>query len=120
MEQLDQQTLQTLLDNSGGTGGSGVSLTPQIPEELVTTLIVSFVVMNILGLIFIIFYVTHQIRSWKVQSATLRMQKDIAEINMRLSAHLHPTAAPMKTEDVQSVRIEPSPQTPDASNQASS
>jgi hypothetical protein len=74
--QIDPLTLQTLLS------GSETSL---IPESLVTTLIVSFILLNVLGVLFFIFYVLGIIRKWKVQSAVLHMQKDIAEIKTALA-----------------------------------
>ncbi len=74
--QLDPTALQNLLGNSD---------TSLIPESLVTTLIVSFVVLNILGILFFVFYVLGIIRKWKVQSAVLNMQKDLAEIKSALN-----------------------------------
>lgn len=73
---IDPYGVQSLL----GTGGGSL-----IPEELVTLLIVTFVVLNILGLIFIIFYIASSVRKWKVQTAVLHMQKDIAEIKLALA-----------------------------------
>ncbi len=84
----DQSALQGLL------GGSGGSL---IPESLVTLLTVSFVVLNILGLLFTVFYIAGIIRKWKVQSAVLHMQKDLVEIKQALTARpqpVQPQAAP--------------------------
>lgn len=72
LNQLDASTLQSLLG-----GADGASL---IPESLVTAMIVSFVVLNVLGVLFLVFYVFGIIRKWKVQSAVLHMQKDLAEI----------------------------------------
>lgn len=87
--QIDPLTLQTLLS------GSETSL---IPESLVTTLIVSFVLLNVLGLLFFVFYVLGLIRKWKVESAMLHMQKDIAEIKTALvhqsyAAPVQPTSS---------------------------
>lgn len=73
--QLDQSALQNLL------GGSTPSL---IPESLVTTLTVGFIVLNVLGILFMIFYVFSIVRKWRVESAMLHMQKDVAEIKEAL------------------------------------
>ncbi len=74
--QLDPSTLQNLLGNSN---------TSLIPESLVTTLTVSFIVLNVLGVLFFVFYVLSIIRKWKVQSAVLDIQKDLAEIKTALN-----------------------------------
>ena len=83
--QLDPSALQNLL------GGSAPSL---IPESLVTTLTVGFIVVNVLGILFMIFYVISMIRKWRVDSATLHMQKDIAEIKEILSKQSPAPIAP--------------------------
>lgn len=80
--QLDQSALQDLL------GGSTPSL---IPESLITTLTVGFVVLNLLALLFFVFYVFSLIRKWKVESAMLKMQKDIADIKTALVQQSQPT-----------------------------
>ena len=74
--QLDQSALQSLL------GGSSPSL---IPESLITTLTIGFIVLNILGILFLVFYVVSLIRKWKVESAVFHMQKDLADIKAALS-----------------------------------
>lgn len=75
--QLDPTMLQNLI------GGSS---TPSlIPESLVTTLTVGFIVLNVLGILFFMFYVISLIRKWKVESAVLKMQKDLAEIKLQLN-----------------------------------
>jgi|GEM_PF-2883982 len=73
--QIDPTTLEGLLNNSN---------TSLIPESLVTTLIVSFILINVLSILFFVFYIFSLIRKWKVQSAVLHMQKDIAEIKAQL------------------------------------
>ncbi|MES2876619.1 MAG: hypothetical protein V4678_04080 [Patescibacteria group bacterium] len=100
--QLSQSPLQTLLGNSE---------TSLIPESLVTTMIVSFVVLNILGVLFLIFYVMGMVRKWKVQSAVLTMQKDLAEIKTTLTKQTQPletstssTTAPSIVQPTQSSR----------------
>lgn len=82
--QLDQSALQNLL------GGSTPSL---IPESLITTLTVGFIVLNVLGILFMIFYIFSIVRKWRVESAMLHMQKDVAEIKTLLENHR--TAAPV-------------------------
>jgi hypothetical protein len=71
LEQLDTGSLNSLLNNSNAS---------LIPESLVTTITVSFIVLNVLGVLFLVFYVFTVIRKWKVQSAILNMQKDLAQI----------------------------------------
>lgn len=86
--QLNQSALQSLL------GDSTPSL---IPESLVTTLTVGFVVLNVLGLLFLVFYIINMVRKWKVESAVFRMQKDLAEIKTALAQPApspQPPAAP--------------------------
>ena len=98
LEQLsptDQSALQGLLGNSGGS---------LIPESLVTTLTISFIVLNVLGVLFTIFYIAGIIRKWKVQSAVLHMQKDLVEIKQALAARpqpVQPQPAPVSEPIVQ-------------------
>ena len=75
--QLDQSALQGLL---GGGGASSL-----IPEGLVTTITIGFIVLNVLGILFFVFYVISLIRKWKVESAVLHMQKDLVEIKAALA-----------------------------------
>lgn len=75
--QLDPSTLQNLLGNSQ---------TSLIPESLVTTLTVSFIVLNVLGVLFMVFYVMGIVRKWRVQSAILDMRKDLAEIKAQIAS----------------------------------
>lgn len=72
---VDSSALQNIL------GGAQANL---IPESLVTTLTVGFIVLNVLGVLFLIAYIFGIIRKWKVQSAVLHMQKDLAEIKASL------------------------------------
>ena len=87
LSQLDQSALQGLLG-----GGDASSL---IPEALVTTITIGFIVLNVLGILFFVFYVISLIRKWKVESAVLQMQKDLAEIKAALSQTSQP--APVVT-----------------------
>jgi hypothetical protein len=80
--QINQSALQSLL------GDSTPSL---IPESLITTLTVGFVVLNVLSVLFFVFYVINMVRKWKVESAVFRMQKDLAEIKASLAK---PAATP--------------------------
>ena len=75
LEQLDQTTLNKLL---GGADGS------LIPESLVTTITVGVIALNVIGVLFLIVYILSAVRKWKVQSAVLHMQKDVAEIKTQL------------------------------------
>ncbi len=73
--QLDPTTLQSLLGNSQ---------TSLIPESLVTMMIASFIILNVLGVLFFVFYVVGIVRKWKVQSAVLDIRKDLVEIKEQL------------------------------------
>lgn len=73
--QLDASSLQSLLGNSQAS---------LIPESLVTTMIVSFAILNVLGILFLVFYVVGIVRKWKVQSAIFDIHKDLAEIKTKL------------------------------------
>lgn len=83
--QIDPTLLQNLL--------SGDSNTSLIPESLITTLTIGFIILNILGVLFLVFFVASLIRKWKVESAVLHMQKDLAEIKAAL-AKPQPERAP--------------------------
>jgi hypothetical protein len=86
LDSTDQSALQSIL------GGSTPSL---IPESLVTTLTVGFIVLNVLGILFFVFYVISMIRKWKVESAVLHMQKDLAAIKASLEQpSVQPAAQP--------------------------
>jgi len=74
--QLDPSLLQGLLSDSSPS---------LIPESLVTTLTIGFIVLNVLAVLFLVFYVVSIIRKWKVESAVLHMQKDLAEIKAALA-----------------------------------
>lgn len=85
----DQTTLlQSLL---GGTDGGSL-----IPESLVQTLTISLIVLNVVGVLFLIAYIMSAIRKWKVQSAVLHMRKDLEEIK----AHMLPPAPAPQPEPV--------------------
>lgn len=75
LSQVDQSQLNSLL------GGSGGSL---IPESLVATLTITFILLNVLAVLLTILYIFNVVRKWKVQSAVLHMQKDVAEIKQAL------------------------------------
>jgi hypothetical protein len=80
--QYDQSALQSLL------GGSSPSL---IPESLITTLTIAVIVMSTLGILFMVFYILSMIRKWKMESAMIHMQKDVADIKALL---VRPQATP--------------------------
>jgi hypothetical protein len=79
--QLDQSSLNSLLNSANG-GGASTSL---IPESLTTALSVGFIVLNVISILFLILYIVSLVRKWKVQSAVLHMQKDLAEIKLALA-----------------------------------
>lgn len=62
------------------------STTSLIPESLVTTITTGFLVLTVLGALFLVLYLFSIIRKWRVDSAILHMQKDVAEIKSQLVA----------------------------------
>jgi hypothetical protein len=95
---IDQSTLQSLL---GGSNGSSTSL---IPESLTHTLTIGFIALNVISVLFLILYLLSVIRKWKVQSAVLHMQKDVAEIKA------HMVIAPTAPAVAKTVEQAPEPQ----------
>jgi len=85
----DPTQLNSLL--GGGTGE------PLIPDSMMTFIIVCFVIINILTIVFMIFWIMGMVRRWKVQGAILHMQKDIVEIKESLakSAQVTPATEPI-------------------------
>lgn len=83
MDSLNQNSLETLLPTPAEL----------IPPELITAITVGFIALNVLGLCFIILYIVGLVRKWKVESAVLHMQKDLAEIKQQL-AQPHDTSPP--------------------------
>lgn len=59
--------------------------TALVPESLQTIIIISFIVLNVLSIIFVIAYLFAIIRRWKVQSAILAMHKDMQDIKALLT-----------------------------------
>ncbi len=82
----DPTALQTLLNNSQ---------TSLIPESLVTTLTIGFIVLNVLAVLFFVFYVIGMIRKWKVQSAVFDIKNDLAEIKSQLAKPTEPKFDPV-------------------------
>ncbi len=80
------QQLNSLI---GGNSGE-----PLIPESLTTFLIISFVVLNLLSIVFLILWIMGMMRRWKVQTAILHMQKDIVEIKESLAKSVEPAPVP--------------------------
>lgn len=91
MDNYDTMT-QSPYANILGDGSGGI-----LPESLTPILIISFVVLNVLALIVMVFWIMGMIRRRKVQTAVLDMQKDVAEIKkllaepMRLQSSSKPT-----------------------------
>jgi hypothetical protein len=101
---LNQSPLSALL--------GGGSSEPLIPESLMTLLIIGFVLINLLALAFFVFWFMGMIRRWKVQTAVLHMQKDIADIKQALVTQ--PTEAassPVANEQAVQPASEPQTQT---------
>lgn len=74
INQLDSSVLSELFQDSAPS---------LIPESLITTITTGFIVLSILGALFLVLYLFTVIRKWKVDSAILQMQKDIAEIKIQ-------------------------------------
>lgn len=74
MDSFTQPSVDNLL-------GNPVNL---IPESLMTTIMVGFIVLNVVALLFFIVYLIGVIRKWKVESAVLSMQNDLADIKQLL------------------------------------
>lgn len=74
MDNLNQSALDGLLP----------SPTELIPPELITTITIGFIALNVLALAFVVLYVINLVRKWKVESAVFHMQKDLAEIKQYL------------------------------------
>jgi len=91
--QLDSQTLQNLLN--GTSDGGGVNL---IPESLTGILTTSLMVSLGLMIVFLVLYALSIVRKWKVQSAILRMQKDVVEIKQALVKEPTPQPQPPRQE----------------------
>ncbi len=72
----------------------GSSNQPLIPDSMMTFIIISFVIINILTIVFMIMWIAGMVRRWKVQTAVLHMQKDMAEIKETLAKQAAATTAP--------------------------
>ncbi len=71
LEQFDASRLNELFQNP---------TTTLIPESLINTIQTGILILTILGVLFLVLYIFSIVRKWKVDSAILQMQKDIAEI----------------------------------------
>lgn len=96
---LDQSSLQSLL---GGSNGGSL-----IPESLTQALTIGFIVINAVSILFLIAYIFGIVRKWKVQSAVLHMQKDLAEIKAHMISAAPTTAPVAEPAHVESVQEEP-------------
>lgn len=101
---LDQSSLQSLL---GGSNGGSL-----IPESLTQALTIGFIIINAVSILFLIAYILSVVRKWKVQSAILHMQKDVAELK------LHLIGEPAK-ESVKATEPAPAPFAPKEPNEES-
>jgi len=91
-QQIDPQTLQNLL------GNSSVNPANLIPESLMSMLTVGLMVSIGLMVVFLVLYGLSIMRKWKVQSAVLNMQKDVAEIKQALVKQPAPQVSPPRGE----------------------
>ncbi len=83
-QQLDPQMLQNLISNSS------VSTPNLIPESLTNILATSLLISLGLMVVFVILFIISLVRKWKVQSAVLKMQKDVADIRQALVKPIAP------------------------------
>lgn len=94
LRQLDQQSLQSLLNSSPDT--TGINLIPESLTSILTT--ATYVSLGFM-VVFLILYGLNIARKWKVQSAVLKMQKDVAAIKLALAEPAAPrTTAPQSEE----------------------
>lgn len=63
-------------------------------SDALQPLIFIFSALTIVSVLIGAAFIVHAIRSWRVQSATLQMQKDIAEIKEQLKNQAKPAVAP--------------------------
>lgn len=63
-------------------------------SDALQPLIFIFSALTIVSVLIGVAFIVHAIRSWRVQSATLQMQKDIAEIKEQLKNQAKPAVAP--------------------------
>jgi len=107
------------MDNLNQSALDGLLPTPAelIPPELVTTIIVGFVALNVLGLAFLVLYIINLVRKWKVETAVFHMQKDLAEIKAALTKQTEPKPQPNVPP---AASIEPIPPTPAETEPATS
>ena len=89
--QIDPETLQSILGNSDVSSNL-------IPESLASIQTISLVATSVLTFIFVVFYIVGTVRRWKVQSAVLHMQKDVAEIKQALVKSPAPQPEPPREE----------------------
>lgn len=82
MENIDPTILNEFLRNNSSESGVPVSL---VPESLITMLQTTLLVAAVLFSIFLVLYLFSVIRKWRVDSAILTMQKDVAEIKQALA-----------------------------------
>jgi hypothetical protein len=75
-EGIDPTTLANLLQNSSSN---------LIPDSLVALMTAGVITSIVISILFLIAYIFSTVRKWKVQSATLHMQKDISEIKHYLA-----------------------------------
>lgn len=101
MDALNQLSPSDKAAIQSALGGSGGNL---IPDSLMNIITISFIVMNVLGVIITIFYILGIIRKCKVQSAILHMQKDVAELKQALVVK-QPEPAAVNTEAMASEEI---------------
>lgn len=66
----------------------------EVLSDALQPLIFIFSALTIVSVLLGVAFIVHAIRSWRVQSATLQMQKDIAEIKEQLRSQAAPAAAP--------------------------
>lgn len=96
-QSFDQRSLQDLLGTQ-----PDVNL---IPESLVNILTISLIVTSVLMLVLTVLFIIGSVRRWKVQSAVLKMQKDVADIKQALAAPAASSPQPSKHDEQRKVEI---------------
>lgn len=95
-QRLEQQPLQDIL--------SAPTIT-LVPESLTDTLATALIVMSGVTVVIALLFLVGTIRKWKVQSAVLKMQKDVAEIKQALERDA-PASRAQATTTGQSRKVE--------------
>lgn len=85
MQNIDPALIEEFLRKSNESPNGSAPAINLLPESFLNALTLGFIALNVVAVLFLIVYVFSAIRKWKVQSAVLHMQKDVAEIKAALA-----------------------------------